>query len=144
METAQLWGLWVLSRHTSLVDTLVQFSIGRVRTMKYKLSLIHEESAGALRRKSFAWAVIFVHLDIHYPCSVLILAAVCNHRVQRMAIATFWRTFHHNRKISPSCWVWGEHAHPLSLYLPSHTKLWWALQLRGQYTLPLFLLHPYM
>ncbi len=36
------------------------------------------------------------------------------------------------------------HAHPLSLYLPSRTKLWCTLQLRGQIHIPLFLLYPYM
>ncbi len=37
----------------------------------------------------------------------------------RVAMADFWRTFHHEGKISPGWWGWGVHAHPLSLYLPS-------------------------
>jgi hypothetical protein len=49
----------------------------------------------------------------------------------RVANATFWRTFHHDGKISPAWWGWGVHAHPLSLYLPSRTKLCCTLQ-RGQ------------
>ncbi len=52
-------------------------------------------------------------------------------------------------KISPAWWGWKLHAydaHPLSLYLPSRTKLWCTLQLRGQVnnppisTLPLYVL----
>jgi len=35
-------------------------------------------------------------------------------------------------KISPGWWGWLVHAHPLSLYLPSRTKLQCTLQLRGQ------------
>jgi hypothetical protein len=41
--------------------------------------------------------------------------------------------------------VGGVHAHPLSLYLPSRTKLQRTLQLRGQiHYIPLFHLYPYM
>ncbi len=54
------------------------------------------------------------------------------HRVHRVATATFWRTFHHDGKISPGWWGWEVHAHPLSLYLPLCSKLWCTLQLRGQ------------
>jgi len=41
---------------------------------------------------------------------------------------------------------WGVHAHPLSLYLPSHTKLQWTLQLRWQilYTPPISSLTSFM
>ncbi len=53
-----------------------------------------------------------------------------------MAIATFWRTFHHDGKISPAWWGCGlvraGAAQPLSLYLLSRTKLWFTLQLIGQ------------
>jgi hypothetical protein len=46
------------------------------------------------------------------------------HRVHRVAMATtFWRTFHYDRNISQAWQRWGLHAHPLSLYLPSLTKL---------------------
>ena len=41
----------------------------------------------------------------------------------RLAMATFWRTFHHDGKISPAWCGWGVHTHPLSLYLPLRTKL---------------------
>ncbi len=51
---------------------------------------------------------------------------------QRVATAAFWRTFHHDGKISPGWWGWGVLAHPLPLYQPSRTKLWFTLQLRGQ------------
>ncbi len=49
-----------------------------------------------------------------------------------------------NGKIIPGWWGWRVPAYPLSLYLPSRTKLWCALQLRGADTLPLFLLYPFM
>ncbi len=39
-----------------------------------------------------------------------------NHRVHRVATAAFWRTFHHDGKISPGWWGWGMHAHPLLIY----------------------------
>ncbi len=60
-----------------------------------------------------------------------------------MAIADFWRTFHHDGKISPGWWGWGLLAHHFSLYLPSRTKLHCTLQRRGQ-ILPLIHLYPYM
>ena len=53
-------------------------------------------------------------------------------RVYRVATAAFWRTFHHEAKISPGWWGWGVHAHPLSLHLPSPVKLKCTLQLSGQ------------
>jgi hypothetical protein len=51
---------------------------------------------------------------------------------QREAMATFWRTFHHDSKISPASEDWGCTPH-----LPSRAKLWCALQLRGQIGRPL-------
>ncbi len=45
----------------------------------------------------------------------------------RVATATFWRTFYHDGKISPGWWGKGVHVHPLSIYLPSRTKLWCTL-----------------
>ncbi len=59
------------------------------------------------------------------------------HRVHRVAMATFWHTFHHDGKISPAKWG-GRHTLPLSLYLPSRAKLWCTLQLRGQMHSPYF------
>ncbi len=40
----------------------------------------------------------------------------------RVAIADFWRTFHHDGKISPGWWGWGVHAHPLSAYWYHHVQ----------------------
>ncbi len=54
----------------------------------------------------------------------LLLLSFCPQSTHRVAMAsTFWRTFHHDGKISPAWRRWGLHAHPLSLYLPSLTKL---------------------
>ncbi len=53
-------------------------------------------------------------------------------------MATFWRTFHHEGKISPAWRGWEMHAQPLSLYLPPRAKLWCTLQLRGQIHSPYF------
>ncbi len=54
----------------------------------------------------------------------LIQICVTIHRVNtERQIATFWRTFQNYGKISPAWWGWGVHAHPLSLDLPSRTKL---------------------
>ncbi len=38
-----------------------------------------------------------------------------------MATAAFWRTFHHDGKISPAWLGWGVHARPLSLYVVTIT-----------------------
>jgi hypothetical protein len=46
--------------------------------------------------------------------------------------AASWRTFRHDGKLV------GVHAHPLSLHLPSRTKLQCTLQLRGQIHSPYF------
>jgi hypothetical protein len=55
------------------------------------------------------------------------------HRVHRVATADFWRTCHHDGKISPGWWGWG-----CTLpYLPSHKKLQCTLQLRFRYTPPI-------
>jgi hypothetical protein len=58
--------------------------------------------------------------------------------IQRVAMSTFWRTFHRDGKISPARWGCGLHALPLSLYLPSPAKLWCTLQLRGLIHSPYF------
>jgi hypothetical protein len=47
-------------------------------------------------------------------------------------MATFWRTFHHDGKISPAWCGWGCTHSPLSLYLTSRAKLWGTLRRRGQ------------
>ncbi len=57
----------------------------------------------------------------------------------RVATAAFWRTFNNDGKISPRWWRWGVHADPLSLYLPSRTKLQCTLQLRGKINSPYFI-----
>ena len=41
----------------------------------------------------------------------------------RLAIAEFWRTSHHNGKISPGWYGWGVHAHPLSAYYVPSLKV---------------------
>ncbi len=52
----------------------------------------------------------------------------------RVATAAFWRTFHHDGKISLGWRVLGGgvHAHPFAPYLPSRRKLQCTLQLRWQ------------
>jgi hypothetical protein len=60
-----------------------------------------------------------------------------NHRAHTkwQSLISGVHSIHHDGKISPGCWGWGLHAHPLSLYLPSRTKLQWSectFQLRGQ------------
>jgi hypothetical protein len=52
-------------------------------------------------------------------------------------MATFWRPIHHDGKITLVWWGWVVHGLFLSLYLPSRTKVWWTLRLRGQ-----ILVHP--
>jgi hypothetical protein len=64
---------------------------------------------------------------------------VQSHSAHRVATAALWRTFSHEGKISPGWWGWGEHAHPLSLHLPSPVKLQCTLQLSGQTHLPCFI-----
>ncbi len=53
-------------------------------------------------------------------------------------MVTFWRTFHHGDKISPAWWGWGMYALLLSPCLPSQTKLWSTLQMRGHFSSTLF------
>jgi hypothetical protein len=56
-------------------------------------------------------------------------------------MATFWRTFHHDGKISPAWWGWGVNALPLLLYLPSRVTskdVVYTLQLREQIHSPYF------
>jgi hypothetical protein len=57
-------------------------------------------------------------------------------------MTTFWRTFHHDGKISPAWrgWVVYSHTHPLSLFLPSQVVYAAA---ESAYTLPHFLLYLY-
>ncbi len=58
----------------------------------------------------------------------------------RPAMATFWRTFHHDGKISPACWGGGGvHALSFSLYLPSQAKLFVYAPAERADTLLLFL-----
>ncbi len=63
-----------------------------------------------------------------------------------VAVATFWRRYIPSvmEKLAQSGEGWGMHSHPFSPYLPSSTKLWCMLQLRGQIHSPYFLLYPYM
>jgi hypothetical protein len=88
-----------------------------------------------------------MHLFPVFPVSVCVHCAWCMPQsTLRVAMATFWRTFHHDGKISPA-WLWGGgvYALPLSLYLPSRANfVVYTLQLRGQIhpisPLPLFVL----
>ncbi len=71
-----------------------------------------------------------LHLSLASTCCLhQIVIPQSTHRVP---MATFWRTFHHDGKIIPAWWGWGCTPTPLSLYLPSRTKLWCTIQLRGQ------------
>ncbi len=45
------------------------------------------------------------------------------HRVHREATTAFWRTFHHEGKISPDWWGGGGTPTPFYLHLPSPVKL---------------------
>ncbi len=65
--------------------------------------------------------------------------AVGPQSTHRVAVTGFWRTFHHDGKISPGWWGCGVNAHPISLYSPSRTKLQCMLQLRGQVHSPYFI-----
>ncbi len=68
----------------------------------------------------------------HTVCMSCLPALCPHHRVHRVAIAAFWRTFSHEGKISAGWWGWGVHSHPLSLHLPSPVKMQCTLQLSGQ------------
>ncbi len=66
---------------------------------------------------------------------LLVRASCTVHRregTNRLAMATFWRTFHHDGKFSPAWWGGGVHTHSLSRYLPSRAKLLCTIQPRGQ------------
>jgi hypothetical protein len=41
----------------------------------------------------------------------------------RLAMATFWRKFHHDGKFRPAAREWGVHVHPLSICLPPRHEL---------------------
>jgi len=66
------------------------------------------------------------------------LCKCLNHRVHRVAMSTCWRTFQHDGKISPAWWGWGYTPTPFHLYVPSRTKVWCTLQLRGPIHSPYF------
>jgi hypothetical protein len=59
-------------------------------------------------------------------------------------MATLRLSFHHDRKISPAWWRGGGTRRPLSLYLPSRTKLWCTLQLKRQIYFPYFYSTPFL
>jgi hypothetical protein len=68
-----------------------------------------------------------------------------NHRVdtQRVAMATFWRTFHHDGKFSQAWWGWGDARPPPFTLSTITSKVVVYPHLRGQIH-SLFLLYPYM
>ncbi len=82
-----------------------------------------------------------VRVKVQYRCcrkSKEKLDGGVTHRVHKVAMATFLRTFHHDGKICSAWWGCGCALH-LSLYLPSQAQLWWCtLQLRGQRHFPYF------
>ncbi len=64
----------------------------------------------------------------------------------RVATAAFWGTFLHDGKLAQAGggggWGGALHAHPLSIYYSSRTKLQCTLQLRGQLHSPYFISTP--
>jgi hypothetical protein len=87
------------------------------------------------RKLHWAWGYIF--------------SFVTTENTHGVVMATFWRTFHHDGTIIPAWCGWrgAQHTlHPFTiLYLPSRTKLWCMLHLRGQIHSPyLYVLYPYM
>ncbi len=73
---------------------------------------------------------------IHVGVSSWCLNPQSTHKV---ATTAFWHAFHHDGKISPGGWGWRVRSHPLSLYLPSRTKVQFTLQQRGQVYPPYFI-----
>ncbi len=70
-----------------------------------------------------------------YFCTLYYCCYIQNHRrksTNRLAMVTFWSTFQHDGKFSPTWWGLGVHALPLSVCLPSLAKLWCKLHLKGQ------------
>jgi hypothetical protein len=104
-----------------------------------QLYTIHSQSSFRFKRTiRVGWLLFQIN------SSLTLYSKGVHHRVHtRVAMVDFWRTFHHG-KISPGWWGWGVHAHPLSLYLPSRTKLQCTLQLRGQIYTPLITSLPFM
>ncbi len=67
-----------------------------------------------------------------------------NNRVHRVATATFWRTFHHDGKISPGWWgVWGARSPPFTTSSITYKVVAYAPDEMAD-TLPLFLHYTYM
>jgi hypothetical protein len=64
------------------------------------------------------------------------------HRVHRVATATFWRTFHHDKKIGPA--GEGGGCTPTPSYIYHHVQSCGVRTMRVQNILPLFLLDPSM
>jgi hypothetical protein len=79
---------------------------------------------------------------IHDSLKTILAAIFClYHRregTNRLTMATFWRTSHHDGKFSPAWCGWGVARPPpfTTVYLPSGAHLWCALQLRGQIQSP--------
>ncbi len=67
--------------------------------------------------------------------------------LRRLAMAPFWRKFHHDGKISPGWWGWGvptAHPPPFTLSTITHKVVVVYAPAERADTLPLFLLYPYM
>jgi hypothetical protein len=107
-----------------------------------------------LRDKTF-WNVFYTIIKCYQVCFITRAKIYLNvlltktksriHRVPytRVAMTTFWRTLHHDGKISPAQnWLGGARS-PASLYVPSRTKMWCTLH-RGQTQSPISTLTLYV
>ena len=67
----------------------------------------------------FCFVIIFSQIERRYKYIIGI-----EHRVHRVAMATFWRTFHHDGKINPAWWGWGVHARPFHSTITSKVMVY--------------------
>ncbi len=79
--------------------------------------------------------------NVHSPPSTSPFTQLIPQSTNRVAIATFWRKFHHDGKISLVWWGWGVHDQPPFTI----STIAWNVCPRwdGRYT-PLFLIYPYI
>ncbi len=88
---------------------------------------------------------VHIYIQLPFPCvryifSISPIPQCFNHRVNRVAITTFWRTYHREGKISPGWWGWG--CSPFTFTLSTITyKVVRNTSWEGRYT-PWFLLYP--
>jgi hypothetical protein len=84
----------------------------------------------------FQWILDAIALKLSCCCSPCIpkpflRQAIHPQSTHRVTMAAFWRTFHHDGKISPGLWGVGCTPPPFT-HLPSRKKLQCTLRLRGQ------------